>query len=67
MSAGNAGLNTFRRVKELLKSTSMRKPGWYNAATLIPPQRKPFRVARPQVPDDIAFAVPLTLIVAHRN
>jgi len=42
-------LNTYKRVAELAKSSSIAKPGWFNAAELVPPQRKPFGVAKPKV------------------
>jgi len=42
------GLNTFQRVLRLAKSDSIRRPAWYKAAELIPPQRKPYRVPKPK-------------------
>jgi len=41
-------MNTFRRVARLARSNTIEKPGWYDAALLIPPQRKPFRVPKPK-------------------
>lgn len=41
-------MNTFRRVERLARSTTIQKPGWYDAALLIPPHRKPFRIAAPK-------------------
>eukprot|EP00658_Telonema_sp_P-2_P033533 TRINITY_DN24593_c0_g1_i1.p1 TRINITY_DN24593_c0_g1~~TRINITY_DN24593_c0_g1_i1.p1 ORF type:complete len:228 (+),score=52.21 TRINITY_DN24593_c0_g1_i1:197-880(+) len=40
--------NVFHRVTELLKSPNVTKPGWYDAAMLVPPPRKNFNVPKPK-------------------
>jgi len=45
---GNAR-NTFQRVAHLLKSDSLQKPKWFEAARMVPPSRKSFRGAKPKL------------------
>lgn len=37
-----------RRVQQMMKSGNIEKPAWYDAALLVPPQRRTFNVPKPK-------------------